>query len=109
MRHQSTTALHNQQTCEADARYLANLSHHLTQPETLSSPTDDVHGKGVCVSWTALLTSFSPSYFVFLVPLLSVTPGRFAHRLLSYLWTDLAFSRDFHMIPYVFLSLYRSP
>jgi len=47
-----------------------------------------------------------PAYFILtflfrlLVPLPSVTPGRFAHRLLSYLWTVLAFSRDFHTIPY---------
>jgi len=38
--------------------------------------------------------------FCLLVPLLSVTPGRFAHCLLSYLWTVLAFSRDFHTFRY---------
>jgi len=38
-------------------------------------------------------------------PPLSATPGRFAHRLLNYLWTDLAFSRDFHTLLYAFLSL----
>ena len=46
-----------------------------------------------------------PAYFILsflfrlFVPFPSVTPGRFAHRLLSYLWTALAFSRDFHTIP----------
>jgi len=35
-----------------------------------------------------------------------MTSGRFAHRLLSYLWTDLAFSRDLHTIPYASLSLF---
>jgi len=34
--------------------------------------------------------------FRFLVPFPSVTPGRLAHRLLTYQWTALAFSRDFH-------------
>jgi len=43
--------------------------------------------------------SLSLSYYVFLVPLPSVTPGRFAHRLLTYRWTVLAFSRDFHTFP----------
>jgi len=46
-----------------------------------------------------------PAYltFSFLFRLLilfsSVTPGRFAHHLHTYLWTDLAFSRDFHTFP----------
>ena len=48
------------------------------------------------MSRTAPLTSFSLSYFVLLVPFPSVTPGRFAHCLLTYRWTVLAFSRDFH-------------
>jgi len=33
-----------------------------------------------------------------------MTPGHFAHRLLSYLWTALAFSRDFHTTPICFYS-----
>jgi len=53
------------------------------------------------VSRTALLISFLLSYFVFLVPFPSMTPGRFAHRLCTHLWTSLAFSRDFHICPCV--------
>ena len=44
-----------------------------------------------------------------LVPFLSVTPGRFAHCLHTYLWTDLAFSRDFHMLPYTSISFHSLP
>jgi len=43
-----------------------------------------------------LISSF---LFRFLFPLLSVTPGRLALAYLIYLWTDLAFSRDFHTLP----------
>jgi len=43
--------------------------------------------------------------FCLLVPLSSVTLGRFAHHLHTYLWTDLAFSRDFHMLPYASIPL----
>jgi len=47
--------------------------------------------------------------FCLLVPFLSVTLGRFAPRLCTYLWTVLAFSRDFHTIPYASISLYGLP
>jgi len=57
------------------------------------------------MSRTASLTSFSFSYFVFLVLFPSVTLGRLAQCLLSYLWTALAFSRDFHMTLYVSVPL----
>jgi hypothetical protein len=43
---QSTASLHNQQTCEADARCLANLAHRHTRSGTLFSPEDGAHGKG---------------------------------------------------------------
>jgi len=46
-------------------------------------------------AYLILIFLFRLSYLV-----LSVTPGRFAHHLLSYLWTALAFSRDFHTIRY---------
>jgi len=52
------------------------------------------------------------AYLTFLFPILSscslpsVTPGRFALRLLNYLWTVLAFSRDFHTILYASISFH---
>jgi len=39
----------------------------------------------------------------------SVTPGRFAHRSLTYRWIVLAFSRDFHTFPSASLSFYGLP
>jgi len=71
--------------------------------------------KYLCLVGTALDVTDCPAYFIgtFLfrlpVPFPSVTPGRFAHRLLSYLWTALAFSRDFHTIPYASPLSLRSP
>jgi len=52
------------------------------------------------------LANLFPSYSVFFLPYLSMTPGHFAHRLHTYLWTALAFSRDFHMFPYASILLY---
>jgi len=52
------------------------------------------------------------SYISFLFRLLilipSVTLGRFAHCLHIYLWTDLAFSRDFHTSPLASIPFSRS-
>jgi len=62
-------------------------------------------------SWTADsschgLPPFLPNLFFLFVYL---TPDRFSLAYLNYLWTVLAFSRDFHMIPWPSISFHDLP
>jgi len=54
-----------------------------------------------CPTYLTFLLSFP-----FLLPIPSVTPGRFAHCLHTYLQTVLTFSRDFRMLLYASVSFH---
>jgi len=66
-----------------------------------------VHVDNCSIIATTISVTDCPTYLTFPFPfctsvlLPSITPGHLAHCLLSYLWTALAFSRDFHTTPYV--------
>jgi len=77
------------------AAYKARLILVNRQDHLGSTPfTDTVTDCPAC--FIAYFISFC--LFRLLIPLPSVTPGRLAHCLHTYPWTDLAFSRDFHML-----------
>jgi len=60
--------------------------------------------KGICHRLPCLPNFLLPIMFLF--PLLSVTLGRFAHCLHTYLWMVLTFSRDLHMFLYASISFH---
>ena len=55
------------------------------------------HDIRMSFSFCHRLPLFLPNHFL---PFLYSTPGRSPHAYLIYLWTVLAFSRDFHMLPW---------
>jgi len=81
----------NLRTCRISRTNHTDPSEYIPT-SNIAIDTSQCHGLPAYLIFTFL---FRLSYLV-----LSVTPGRFAHRLLNYLWTALAFSRDFHTILY---------
>jgi len=83
-------------TCYSGGRYSTSMLNH-PQIKTMLEYGGHKHAPPPvtdCLAYFIL-----PFLFRLFVPIPSVTPGRVAHCLHTYLWTALAFSRDFHTCP----------